>query len=239
MKASRVLGAAVALAFAIAALSGCTTRVVTSGGTTPLNTVTASGTGRTVAAPDVAEMYFGVTARATDAGAALEQASTAAEKIVSAVKSAGVAAEDVQTANVSVYPLQDSRGDEVVITGYQASIQVRAKVRDIEKLGAVISAANEAGANEISGPSFMLADDSDARKEAIKLAVEDAKKRAEAMADAAGKSVGAILSVSESNVSLPVYSRTGVAEDMAAGKVPIEAGQLDITADVTVTFELE
>lgn len=239
MKTSRFLGALCAAVLVTVVLSGCTTKVVTSGGTTPLNTVTATGTGKTVAAPDIAEMYFGVTTRASDAGAALDQASAAAEKISAAVKGAGVAAEDVQTANVSVYPLQTSKGDEIVITGYQASIQVRVKVRDIKALGGVITAANEAGANEISGPSFALDDDSDARNEAITLAVADAKKHAEAMAKAAGKSLGTIISVSETNVSVPIYTRTGAVKDLAAESVPIETGQLDISADVTVVFELK
>lgn len=219
------------------ALTGCQTKVVTTGGAAPLYTVTAGGTGETVAAPDMAEMYFGASVQSADANDALQQASALAEEITAAVKSAGVEPDDIQTANVSVYPQQNMQGDRIVVTGYQASIQVRAKIRDISTVGDVISAASEAGANEIGGPSFTLSEDSEAQNEALERAIEDARARAEVMAEAAGKSLGEIISVSEANASVPMYLDTRVAAE-AAG-VPIEPGQLEVSAQVTVVFELK
>ncbi|NTW28857.1 MAG: SIMPL domain-containing protein [Coriobacteriia bacterium] len=238
MKISRVVTGGFAMVAAAALLMGCTTKVITSGGTVPLNTVTAAGAGKTVAAPDMAEMYFGVSVRADDAATALSQASANAEKIASAVKGAGVSAQDIQTVNVSVYPLQTSLGGNITITGYQASVQVRAKIRDIKTVGTVITAANKAGANEIGGPSFTLADDSNVRNEALTLAIADARKRADAMAKAVGKSLGETISVSESGVSVPIYTKSASA-DLAGATVPIEPGQLNVTASVTVVFELK
>ena len=112
-------------------------------------------------------------------------------------------------------------------------------MRDIAKLGEVISAANDAGANTISGPSFTIADPAPARAEAIDEAVADARTSAEAMAKAAGKSVGEVLSISSSDVGMvgPMYRSADTAE--AAKSVPIEPGQLDITANVVVVFELK
>ncbi len=230
---------AVALALSVLALGGCQTKVVTTDGAAPLYTVTASGSGESVAAPDVAEMYFGVTVQSDEAGDALSKANAIAEEVAAAVKGAGVASEDIQTANVSVYPEQSYSGDKPVITGYRASIQVRAKIRDIEKIGDVIGAASEAGANEIGGPSFMLDDDADVRNEAIELAIADARERAEVMAKAAGKDLGEIISVSETGLSTPIYYRAAAESMDAAGSVAIEPGQLDITASVTVVFELK
>ena len=218
-------------------LAGCTTRVVTTEGAAPLYTVTAGGTGRTVAAPDMAEMYFGATVQSEDAKTALAQANDIAEEITAAVKQAGVATEDIQTANVSVYPEQSSEGERVVITGYRANIQVRAKVREIDAIGDVIGAASDAGANEIGGPTFTLSDDSDIRNEAIELAIADARKRAEVMAKAADKNLGEIISVSEAGVSAPVYF--GAERAALDSAVAIEPGQLDISANVTVVFELK
>lgn len=234
---SRYVIAAV-LVLGVLALGGCTTKVVTTDGAAPLYTVTAGGTGETAAAPDMAEMYFGATVLADDAKTALSQANDIAEKITSAVKGAGVESKDIQTANVSVYPEQSSESEKVVITGYRANIQVRAKVRDIEAIGDVIGAASEAGANEIGGPSFMLDDDADVRNEAITLAIDDARKRAEVMAKAAGKSLGEIISVSETGLTTPIYYGAERTMDSAAS-VAIEPGQLDITASVTVVFELK
>lgn len=222
----------------VLALAGCQTKVITTEGAAPLYTVTAGGTGRTVAAPDMAEMYFGATAIAGDAKTALSQASDTAKKISDAVKGAGVAAEDVQTANVSVYPEQSGDGGKLTITGYRANVQVRVKLRDIGAVGDVISAASDAGANEIGGPTFTLSDDSEVRNKAIELGIADARKRAAVMAKAAGKTLGEIVSVSESRTGAqPLYDLGARAAAEAA--VPIEPGQLDITTSVTVIFELK
>jgi uncharacterized protein YggE len=231
-----------ALALALVALTGCGTVATTTGTTqagAAINTVTASGTGTTQGAPDTAEMYFGVTTTSSNAQSALDDASKAAEQITSAVKKQGVAAEDIQTRDVSVYPQMTEQDGKQVITGYEASLSVQVKVRDIAKLGEVISAANAAGSNSISGPTFAIADPGPFRAKAIDAAVADARKSAEAMATAAGKSVGEVLSMSSSDVG-PVPQAYG-AWDSAAGaaKVPIEPGQLDITASVVVVFELK
>jgi hypothetical protein len=224
------------------ALSGCTTKVVTTQGAAPLYTVTAGGTGKVLAPPDEAELYFGASALESDAKVALDTASTAADRIISAVKGAGVKAEDVQTSNVSVFP-EYSYGDEgkaPEVTAYRANVQVRVKVRDIEKIGAIIGAASDAGATDIGGPSFMLSDDSDLRNKAVEDAIADARTRAEVMAKAAGKTLGEIISVSETGVSIPpiLYERAAAAYDTAEA-VPIEPGQLEISAGVTVVFELK
>jgi uncharacterized protein YggE len=230
-----------ALALALVALAGCgeaATTTTTAGAAA--NTVTASGAGATQAVPDTAEMSFGVTTTSPNAKSALDEASKSAEQIASAVKKQGVADEDIQTQDVSVYPQTVDQDGKQVITGYQASLSVRVKVRDISKLGEIISAANAAGANSISGPSFTIDDPAPARAEAIDEAVADARKSAEAMAEAAGKSVGEVLSMSSSDVGMvagPMYSTSDMAG--AAKDVPIEPGQLDITANVVVVFELK
>jgi uncharacterized protein YggE len=227
-----------ALAVALVALAGCGDTTITQ--TAAANTVTASGTGTTQAAPDTAEMSFGVTTTSANAKSALDDASKAAEQIASAVKKQGIAAEDIQTRDVSVYPQTTDQNGKQVITGYQAALSVQVKVRDIAKLGEIISAANAAGANTISGPTFTIDDPAPARAQAIDEAVADARKSAEAMANAAGKSIGEVLSMSSSDVGMvpgPMYSVSDMAG--AAKDVPIEPGQLDITASVVVVFALK
>ncbi len=230
-----------ALALALVALAGCGQAATTAAGTgATTNTVTASGAGTAQAVPDTAEMSFGVTTTSSNAKTALDDASKVAEQIASAVKKQGIADEDIQTQDVSVYPQTVDQDGKQVITGYQASLNVRVKVRDIAKLGEVISAANAAGANNISGPAFSIGDPAPARAEAIDEAVADARKSAEAMAEAAGKSVGEVLSMSSSDVGMvaaAMYSQADMSG--AARDVPIEPGQLDITANVVVVFELE
>jgi uncharacterized protein YggE len=230
-----------ALSLALVALAGCgEAATTTSGSGAAANTVTASGAGTAQAVPDTAEMSFGVTTTSPNAKSALEQASKSAEQIAAAVKKQGIAAEDIQTQDVSVYPQATEQDGKPVITGYEASLSVSVKVRDIAKLGEVISAANAAGANAISGPTFTVADPAPARAEAIDEAVADARTSAEAMAKAAGKSVGDVVSMSSSDAgAVPMaYSASGTM-DGSAKSVPIEPGQLDVSASVTVVFELE
>lgn len=228
-----------ALAIALIALTGCT-KVITTPAGSAANTVTANGMGQSQTAPDTAEMSFGVSTDSSNAKKALENASAAAEKIADAVKKAGVKAEDIQTRDVSVYPNTTEQNGRQVITGFSANMTVRVKVRDIGTLGDVITAANNAGANNINGPSFTIDDPAPTRAKAIDEAVADARKSAEAMAKAAGKSVGGVLSISSSDVRTSPYPNYAMdASALAAKAVPIEPGQLDITANVTVIFELK
>ena len=227
-----------ALSLALVALAGCGDTTNTTAAGVAANTVTASGAGTSQAVPDTAEMSFGVTTTSPNAKSALDAASKSAEQIATAVKKQGIAAEDIQTQDVSVYPQTVDQSGKQVITGYQASLSVTVKVHDISKLGEVITAANAAGANNISGPTFTVADPAPARAKAIDEAVADARKSAEAMAKAAGKSVGAVLSMSSSDAGVsPMYSASDAAG--AAKSVPIQPGQLDITANVVVVFELK
>lgn len=234
----RIVAASALVALALAA-SGCTTKVVTTGEGGGANTVTASGTGQVSAAPDEAVMWFGVTERAKDAKSALDGASKKAEAISAELKKQGVDAEDIQTAGVNVYPQYDRNGSTV--TGFEASVNYTATVTDIKRLGEIITALANAGAQNVSGPSFGISEDAPYRRDAIKKAVDDARMQAEEMADAAGKSVGEVVSITSSavNVPVPMYAaKTALAED-AAGSVPVEPGTLDVSAALTVVFELK
>lgn len=230
---------AIGLVVGALAFTGCTTRVVTADGPTQLHTVSAGGVGIVAAAPDTAEMAFGATAASDDSRAALEQASKLSTAITAAVKKAGVAEKDIQTANVSVYPYYSYEGEKPVVTGYRATVSVRTKIHDMAVIGDVISAASDAGANEISGPSFTLTDDAEARSSAIERAVADARVSAEAMAKAAGRAVGDVIAIQDSSVSIPSITLGARMDLSAADSVPIETGELEISANVTVVFELK
>ncbi len=223
--------------------TGCTTRIVSETGTV-LNTVTSAGTGEASAAPDQAEMSFGVTKQGDDADSTLESVSLIADEITKALKDLGIDSDDLQTQNVSVWPQYDYRNNETPeITGYEASIMVRATLRDIGEIGEVITAATAAGATNVNGPQFTLSEDAESRDEAIIDAVSDARRRAEAMADAAGKTVGEVISISETGVSVPniYWDQPRFLESAGSDSmsVPIEPGTLDISAGVTVVFELK
>jgi len=226
---------------AATALTGCGQQTTGSAVRTP-NTVTASGTGTIQAAPDEATMSFGVSKSGQDPKGLLAETSKAAAKIVAALKKAGVEEKDIQTQNVSLYPQTTYDNGKTVVTGYEASINVTAKVRDLASLGKVINAGNAAGATTMSGPNFGIAEDSTQTAAAIQKAVADARRNAESMAKAADKSVGKVLTMIDSGVT-PIQPYPMAAADSVAGMksadVPINPGQLDVSSSVVVTFELK
>jgi uncharacterized protein YggE len=195
-------------------------------------TVITNGTGSVDAVPNTATLSFGVTTEAKTAAAALAENAEIAARVIAAIKGAGVAAKDVQTQYVALSPRYTDRGDDII--GYTANNTVSAIVRNLQRVGAVIDAAVAAGANNVSGPS-LSSDDTDALyKQALKLAVADARAKAEALGQAGHFSVGKISAVVEgSNAPVPVGAR-----DAAPGATPIEPGTQQVTANVTVTFEL-
>lgn len=240
--------ALVALIGVALALAGCKTEVIApSADSATLGTITASGNGTALAAPDTAELTFGITSTDPKAKPALDRASKTADAVAAALKKAGVAQEDIQTANMRIDPnyTYDNTGDKPpTVASYRATIELRVKVRDMELLGTVIEAGTAAGAASVNGPTFTLDDDAAATDEAITKAVEDAKRRAEAMAKAAGKKVGEAVSIQETSVEVPtVYKDQALARAdvnyAGAAAIAVEAGQLDITADITVVFRLE
>jgi hypothetical protein len=233
--------ALVLLAATAAVLSGCGTEVITVPGTGVLNTVTASGEGKEATAPDTAEMTFGATAQGAEPKPTLAEASEKADAILATIKQVGIPDTDIQTTGVNLYPQYDyTQGRTPSITGYQASVQVRVTLKDITKIGDTIDAAVEAGATDISGPMWTLSENAEARSVAIEKAVADAKARAEVMAQAAGKSVGEVISLGEAGVSVPIvygdFSRT--AADGAAAP-EIAPGTLEVVAHITVVYELK
>ena len=203
--------------------------------TTPDRTITVTGNGSVSAVPNQVTLSFGVTTQAKTAAAALSANSDDMTKVIQALKDAGVAAADLQTSSVSLSPNTSQDGTQIV--GYTASNSVSATIKDIGKAGALIDAAVAAGANQVGGPFLSVSDTDGLYRSALKKAVVDAKAKAQALADAAGLTLGAVRSVSESGGSTPpqpFYAAT----DKAVASTPVEPGTQDVTAAATVVFEV-
>jgi uncharacterized protein YggE len=169
--------------------------------------------------------------------------------VITALKASGIAERDIQTSNLSVSPVYgqqraDENGNvsgEPLIVGYQATNQVEVKQRKIGNYGKTIDTLVSAGANQVSGPSFQLDDPDSASDEARMAAMKKARTRAELYAKAAGLTVKRILTISESGGYNPqpmvMFAR---AEKMMAfaAPSPVSAGEVQVGANVTVTFEL-
>lgn len=187
------------------------------------------------AAPDTATVQLGVTTQASSAGAALTQNSTDTAAVIAAVVKLGVAEKDIQTSNFNVYPTYDTTGTR--ITGYQVTNTVTVTIRDIKTTGSLLDQVVQAGANNISGLSFSIADTSSLVADARTKAYAAAKAKAEAMAAAAGVELGEVISVTESSQPATVYPVAKVAMDAMAA-APIQAGSQDVTVDVSIVYAL-
>ena len=162
-----------------------------------------------------------------------------ASRIIAAIKGAGVADNDVGTSAFNVSAQRDYRQDGPDnVVGFQVTNTVAVTMRDIDAVGDVLQAALDAGANNVHGFALGVDDEDALRQEARVKAIEDARARAQVMADAAGVTLGAATSISETSVGVPT---TRLAFDSAAaeGAVPIEPGELELTVTVQVVFAIE
>ena len=200
-------------------------------------------------APDIAYITAGVQEEAKTAKEAMSAQSQAMNGVFDALAAAGVAKKDMQTSNLSLQPVYDyievsekdgSRRGEQVLRGYIASNQLTVKVRDLDRLGATLDSLVSAGSNTLSGISFALDDDSEARDEARREAMKDAIHRAELFASAAGLRVSRIVTISESGGSnpQPMQMARMVMNESADMSTPVAGGEVGFSARVNVTFEL-
>jgi uncharacterized protein YggE len=224
-------------ALALAALAGGCGRPET------LLTVHANATTRTT--PDLAIVTLGVTARGANARAAQEAQATRMNAVMEAVRAAGVAEEDVQTVGFSLEPQYAyPRNQAPRITGYQSTNTIAIRVKDLNAISGLIDATVADGANNLHGIEFTYQDDEASRDSARAKAVETARARADAYAEAAGMRVARVLSITEPGAETPAWGGAYEYDMRAAGMMtaqsaaPISPGQLDNRSSVTVVFEL-
>ena len=203
-------------------------------------TLSVTGDGATEVVPDLATLSIGVTTLGATAAEALAANSAALSAVLERLRAAGVEDRDLQTSNLSVNPnwtgYEKSSGSPA-IDGYTAMNMVTVKIRKLDGLGAVLDAAVADGANTLNGLTFGLAEPRPAMDVARKAAVEDAAAKAALMADAAGVTLGKVLSITEGGGyggPAPMF-KDAAAEAMP---VPVEAGALSVQASVTVVWEI-
>ena len=183
--------------------------------------ITVQGTGTVSAEPDEAQLSLGVETREDTAEAALAANATRMRAVIAAVKREG--AKDVETE--SVWPPVEYENRPA---GYVATNTVTASI-GIVGTGDLIDAATAAGANQVSGPTMTIDDEEALYRRALQAAVNQARGRAEVLADATGASLGRVLTVVEGGAAgqPPVFMGRAMAADSDA---PIEPGERDVTA---------
>lgn len=242
-----IVGALVAVSLIMAAAIGVASRSdsgVTAAETDATRTISVNGEGRVSLAPDVVMMSVGVDERDADLNTAQSAVAEKMDAIIAALRANGVAEDDIQTGNYSVYAERDYEREGQPVTGYVVSHTVTAKVRDIDNAGTVVAAAIDAGANNVGGIWFGLDDPASAIQQARELAVADAEAKATDLARLANATLGPIQVISEGYApsSPPVaYDGGGAAFDEAARSSiapSINPGQTEVVLTVYVTYAI-
>jgi uncharacterized protein len=203
--------------------------------------ITISAQGEVKATPDVAYINLGVTTTAPTAQEAMAQNSSALAAVIAKLESLGVAKKDMQTGYVSLNPqttpVKPGETGSDKITSYWASNTLNVTVNDLTKVGQLLDAGITAGANTVNGIRFGVKDSSALNDQALTAAVKTARAKADVVAAGLGLKVTSVQSVSiDSYVGPePVYNKMAAA-GVRDSSVPIEAGELTITASVRVTF---
>ena len=222
----------VTLAVVVALLAGGAD-AATHATSTGTGTVTVSGNGTVTAVPDQASFSFTVQTKAATAAAALARNGADTKAVISAVEATGVPEADIQTTQVSLDPVLSNDGTSIV--GYTAANSITVTKLAIAKAGAVVDAAVGAGATDASGPSLELSTQDALYNSALKAAVANAKSKAQALADAAGRNLGEVVTIVEGGGAVPLPFAVGAA---AKDSTPIQPGTQDVQATVTVTYAL-
>jgi uncharacterized protein len=228
------IGVVAAVLAAIVAFAGVGRPESARGSSPETRSVTVTGSGSAHAVPNQAGFSFGVSSTAATAQAALAANAGKAQRVIAAMRGAGVAKGDLRTEDVSVSRHWDEDGRE---DGFTAHSSVQVKVRALARAGAVVDAAVAAGATETSGPSFDRSDRDELYRGALKSAFAEARAKAATLAGEADASLGRVLRIEEQaqgGTPVPMYDRAA----LSAEKTPVEPGTEEVQATVTVTFSL-
>jgi hypothetical protein len=202
--------------------------------------VSVSGTGTVYLTPDIAYLYLGVHTEDADIAVAVERNNTRAQALVAALIAQGIASEDIQTSNFSVWSMEDYDDAGMSYTKYVVDNSVYVTVRDLSQLGELLNIAVTVGANNINGITFDVADKTAALEEARQLAMANADALAEELAQTAGVSVGEIQTITYTDYyPSPYYGMGGGGGAAPNVSVPIQPGLMEVTVTVNVTYGIK
>lgn len=208
-----------------------------------IRSIKVNGIGRVKVQPDVADIQLGVTKQGEDAKQASERAATTMDAVIQALLDAGIAEADIQTANLSLNPIYDWDDNPPNIVGWEATNIVNITVRDVSQVGDVVDAATAAGATNVNGITFRLEDSTEAEATARNEAVANAEAKAQQLAAAAGVNIIAVVTIDEVDAQEPppiFFSRAEAAFDTAAAApTPVLPGEVEISVNVNIQYEIE
>jgi uncharacterized protein YggE len=203
--------------------------------------VVVTGTGRAGRPAELAHAVFVAEAVRASAAEARSTTASVASAVIGALRGAGVADADLQTAGLDVTPNWEHDGNRMVRNGFTVTNRLGVTIRDLEAVGSILDAGLEAGATGLDGVTFLLADEAHASEEARRAAVADAQRRAETIAGAAGRRLGALLAITEGAAASPFprpEARMLANAADAGAPTPVLPGRIEVTVTVTAEWEL-
>jgi uncharacterized protein YggE len=233
----------------------------------PVEGISVTGMGKAFGQPNIARATVGVEVRAATADGAMRDVSTGVARVIAALKGAGIAESDLVTQNLSLHFEQEPPPPRPVVEptpaaplkgrpatapatdaspdskkspagNYRAQNTVAVKIRNLDKVGAVLGAAMGAGANAMFGLAFQIEEPRQLEEQAREKAMADARARAEGLARLAGVRLGPIVSIQESNGGVPTPGPVMMYKAAQAADVPIERGELLVTTTVNTVYSI-
>lgn len=212
----------------------------------PPRTITVSAQGMIEREPEEGVVTLAVESEAADARAAADANAQRMTQLVAALRRAGVPERNIRTVSYELRPEYrreiERRDEPPRIAGYRAINMVQVTVDTVSGMGRIIDTAIGSGANRVANISFRLRDQHAAHIEAAALAMRNARREAEAIAEAAGERLGPALNINTGGYHapppppMPMYARAEM--DMAAPQTPVETGTLTVMATVSVVYQL-
>lgn len=208
-------------------------------------TITISGEGKVTVIPDIATVELGAQTEKSTVTVAHKENTEKINKLIDSLKKLGIEKKDIQTVGYNVYPQYDWVEGKQILRNYVVSQNVRVKIRDLEKIGDVLALVGELNLNQVGGLSFTVDEPEVYRQQARIKALENAKEKAEALAQVAGVKLGKIISFSEESGEVPPspyykgYEALGLGGGGTAPAPTVEAGSQEITVNVTVSYEIK
>jgi len=212
----------------------------------PVPSIVVGGSGEMRVAPDLAVVRLGVVSQQPTARDAQQDASRIAQAILAAVTALEVPRNAVQTSQLILTPVYEQPAPrqqvptEPRIIAYRASNVVSVRLEDLARIGRVIDATIDAGANQVDGVDFQLQDDREAREEALRKAVKEARSKAATMAEALDVTLGPVLDAREGGVSVepPQLATRTFAMEARAAQTPVSPGEITVSASVTLRYRI-
>lgn len=228
------------------------------GQSTEPTTISFSGHGEVTAKPDIATIYFSISKDAATVKSAQDAVAVIEKKALDFLKTKNIDDKDIKTSNASFNPkyeykrtlcpqiggveaMYDCGNGKQVLVGYTASESITVKVRDTGEVGAIMQGLGTTGVSDLNGPNFAIENEDLLKAKARKEAIDDARQKAQILADDLGVSLVKISGFSENGGGYPypmMYEKAIMSDSVAGAPAVIPTGENTISSDVTITYEI-